>query len=276
MYLCSLSQSNELIVPFHSNGKWGYMNKKKEIVVFPKYEEAYPSYSNRYRIKLNGKYGYLNSQGELVIRPKFDRANDFKYGLASVFRNEKNYSIKPNGRKNKVGIAVCETHGSCVTPILNRNVKIIKDNGKFGFIHDKYSKNELKSKNYLPDTLQPIFDSIIPITHQLMYLVKDSLISFSHEGSYFGGVECITRELNFQYEDIKLFDCALCKEGKSKIIGVKKNGLWGYMKIELDIVSHIEFKYLNIKSLSSGFALVEYSNNKFGYIDANGNEYFNR
>lgn len=135
---------------------------------------------------------------------------------------------------------------------------------------------ETNQVKYLPDTISPMFDSIVPISHQLMYFVKDSLIAFSHKGSYLAGAEYIMENLKFEYEQVQLFNCSLCNVGKNEFIGVKKEGLWGYMRIYIDPEEHIEPKYLSINSLAEGFALVEYEIEKFGYIDFNGNEYFIR
>ena len=133
---------------------------------------------------------------------------------------------------------------------------------------------ETNQVKYLPDTISPMFDSIVPISHQLMYFVKDSLIAFSHKGSYLAGAEYIMENLKFEYEQVQLFNCSLCNVGKNEFIGVKKEGLWGYMRIYIDPEEHIEPKYLSINTLAERFALVEYEIEKFEYIDINGNEYF--
>lgn len=121
-----------------------------------------------------------------------------------------------------------------------------------------------------------MFDSIFPITHQLMGFQKDSLIAFSHEGSFTIGKEYILNNLNFVYQDIIQFDCNICSDGKNEFIGVKQNNLWGYLRIDMEPKYHIEPKYLSINSLAEGFALVEYEIGKFGYIDSKGTEYFIR
>ena len=274
-FLSSYSQTNDIIVPFYDNGKWGYLNKNKEIVVFPKYEEVYPSFSNRLRIKLNGKYGYIDQKGKLVIKPKFIEAEDFKYGIAKVSLRHKSFNINTEGKRNKIGVAVCGTHYNCSFPKLSDDIEIIEEDGKLGIVHDKIVKESVQAV-YLSDTISPIFDSIVPISHQLMYLVKDSLIAFSNQAIYITGSEFILKNLNFDYEQVVLYSCLLCNKGIHQLIGVKKNGLWGYMRIYIDPQKCIEPKYLQINSLADGFALVDYAEAKFGYIDSDGNEYFIR
>ena len=269
------SQSNEIIVPFFNNGKWGFMNEKKDIIVCPVYEEAFPSYSNRLRIKMGGKYGYIDQNGKVVVKPKFIEADNFEHGIAKVNLKGTSYYINSKGKKNKVQIPLCGTHKNCFHPKLNDRIKVVEKDGKLGIVHDRMTREDGLSA-YLPDTIPPMFDSIVAVSHQLMYLVKDSLIAFSHEGSYYAGADYIVDNLNFEYEQIELFNCRICREGKNEFIGIKKNGLWGYMRVSIKLMKHIMPKYLRIESLASGFALVEYEAGKFGYIDRNGNEYFIR
>lgn len=268
-------QSDELIVPFFNNGKWGFMNKAKEIIVCPKYEEAYPSFSNRLRIKINGKYGYIDQTGKITIKPKYEVAEDFKHGIAKVEHKGKVTYINYDGKKNKQSIALCGTHKNCHHPKLSSKIKIIEEDQKLGIIHDRIIRTNNKT-SYTPDTIQPMFDAIFPITHQLMGLKMDSLIAFSHEGSYLTGKDYILENLDFVYQAIKQFDCDLCSDGKNEYIGIKKDNLWGFMRIYIEPIEHIIPKYFSINSLVEGFALVEFEIGKFGYIDSKGTEYFIR
>ena len=265
------SQNTEMIVPFYNNGKWGFMNKNKDIIVCPKYEEAYPSTSDRYRVKTKGKYGFIDDSGNMVIKAKYDEAEDFEYGIAEVKRRGKTKHIRKDGNINKTLFGRCGNH-PCVRPRINSSLEIIKQDGKYGIVNKKL-ESTLRKKI---DTIPAIFDSIVPVTHQLLYLVKDSLASFLHQGSFWSGADRVMQKLNFEFEDIRLFNCNLCSAGFSEVVGIKKNGFWGYRKIYDRDEKHIEPKYLSIHSLAKGFALVEYEKEKFGYIDYLGNEYFIR
>jgi len=48
-------------------------------------------------VKLNGKYGYIDKKGEEVIPPKYDKAVGFSHGLAQVWVNEKEGYIGRDG-----------------------------------------------------------------------------------------------------------------------------------------------------------------------------------
>lgn len=265
------AQNTEMIVPFYNNGKWGFMNKNKDIIVCPQYEEAYPSYSDRYRVKKNGKYGYIDKIGKIVIKAKYDEASDFESGIAQVQRRGKTKYIRKDGKENKTFIGRCGNH-PCLRARPSKSIEIIKQGNKYGIINNKLSNAIVVKK----DTIIPMFDTIVPVTSQLMYVVKDSLFSFIHQGSFWSGADYVVQKLNFEYEDIKVFNCNLCSTGYNEVIGVKKNGLWGYVKIYDKDEKFIEPKYISINSLANGFSLVEYESEKIGYIDYSGNEYFIR
>jgi hypothetical protein len=56
-----------MLIPFEENGKWGYVDSNDSIIVQPKFEEAYPTFAFRGRIKTNGKYGFIDEKGEIII-----------------------------------------------------------------------------------------------------------------------------------------------------------------------------------------------------------------
>ncbi len=260
------AQSIEIIVPFSNNGKWGFMNINKEIVVFPQFEEAYPQANGLCRVKKNGKYGFINSSGKIKIKIKYDIASDFENGIAKVTRKGKTKYIKTNSKKNNRGIALCGNH-RCLLPSFQESITIYDVGKKKGIYRSKWSNI---------DTLPPIFDSIIPISHQLMYLIKDSKGDFLHEGSFGRYQKYFKEAKDFKYQDIKLFNCDMCKTGYSTTIGVKEEGLWGYMEVYIMPDWQIKPKYLAIEVFNNGFGLVEYEKDKFGYVDYQGNEYFFR
>ncbi len=78
------------------DGKWGKIDKSGEFVIEPKFDSvSADTESDLLAAKIDGKWGYINSQCEFVIEPKFDFAYDFYDDRALVKLDEKfNYIDK--------------------------------------------------------------------------------------------------------------------------------------------------------------------------------------
>lgn len=284
------SQRTEMMLPFYENGKWGYMNKTKEIIIEPKFEEAFPSYLSRFRVKYNGKYGYLDRKGQVVIKPIYEEASDFEEGKANVTLKGVSFDIGLDGEKmgektDRYLYGDCGSHRGlqCFLPTTGSEVftyEIIDIDGKLSTIYNygpvrKLNKNKYNTLMYdrdeqgnvqykYQDTLKVFIDSIIPFTEQWIYVVKDSHISFLENESMLQ-LDYLPEILSAsRIEELKIFECEIdhCSSGKSPYIGVKENGLWGYYFYErklnghsygdAKIKEHIEAKYHSISSLGIG------------------------
>ncbi len=82
---------NEKLLCVKNDGKWGYVNKKGEYVIEPKFDVAYNFTENG--LALVGQYdkdgelyyGYINKKGETVIDTEYSAADSFlSFGLAKV------------------------------------------------------------------------------------------------------------------------------------------------------------------------------------------------
>jgi len=271
---CFGQKSDLMLVPFEEDGRWGYMNLQKEVIVQAIYEEAFPTYNLRGRVKKKGKYGFIDNQGKLVIKCKYDEAEDFIYGISKVVKSGEAKYIKRNGKKNKRTIALCGTHGSCFHPLLNPDIIYKNEQGKYGFITKKRNHDKNIDAFFLPDTIEAKFDTVIAVTHQLMFVRLNGKFSFIHDANFHAGAEHVLKELDFIYEDFLFFNCDFCSTGKHRYIGVKQNGLWGIAKVYLVPQLIVEPKYHAVSSLATGYGLVEFEKGKSGYIDQKGNEYF--
>jgi len=277
------SQREEPILPFFNNGKWGYMNKAKEIIVCPIFEEAYVPYdyySGVARIKIKGKYGYINQTGEIIIKPKFDEAEDFNRGIAKVKKRNEVYFIKPNGERNTEMIGGCGNHNGCFNRVSEIDFSEIiaeDENEGLNVILRTYYRDDQNKVRYTQDTTHTEFDSIGAIAYNLMYFVRKNRIAFVSKQDFWKGDNYnILDKLEFVYEAIEFFDCEYYCDRTHEVIGVKKDGLWGYRKVDDIEKDFIEIKYFSVTSFATNYALVEYERDKFGYIDRRGNEYFFR
>ena len=61
---------NSLALAKFSDGKWGVVNKKGEIVINPQFNEIYFD-GDDYIVKLGKKWGWVDSEGQFLINPQF-------------------------------------------------------------------------------------------------------------------------------------------------------------------------------------------------------------
>ncbi len=74
----------ESLFPVFINNKWGYKNKKGEVVISPQFDGALMFSEGRALVKVGGKWGYIDREGRIVISPQFDDAGSFSEGRAPV------------------------------------------------------------------------------------------------------------------------------------------------------------------------------------------------
>jgi hypothetical protein len=90
---------SEGLAVFHSleNGKYGYINKKGEVVIEPKFDEADLFTEGAAIVRINYKYGFIDTKGNYLIEPIFDQAEAFSEGLANVAFGGKSGYVDKNG-----------------------------------------------------------------------------------------------------------------------------------------------------------------------------------
>jgi WG repeat protein len=115
------SYFSEGLVPFYAEHKCGYMNPKWQVVIEPKFDDAWefsdgvaavkigdhygvidktgkfvlePKYNQTLSfheglapLQIEGKYGYIDKSGAMIIQPQFESAGDFQGGLAAVTKD---------------------------------------------------------------------------------------------------------------------------------------------------------------------------------------------
>lgn len=86
------------LAPVLKDNKYGYVNEAGEIVITPKYQEAYPFSDGLALYRQNNKYGYLNSSGKVAIAPKYQDAWGFWEGRAKIQQNGKYGFIDTTGK----------------------------------------------------------------------------------------------------------------------------------------------------------------------------------
>ncbi len=67
-----------------ANNKWACLGKDMQLKSEHDYDEVYSFYNGFSRVVKDGKWGFINSKCELIIEPKYDYAYDFTKGVAKV------------------------------------------------------------------------------------------------------------------------------------------------------------------------------------------------
>lgn len=90
---CHYSKSDKYmgLLPTFINGKWGFSNSKKELVIAPKYDFVYAFNNNTAKVKRNGKWGIIDPDGTEIIPLEFDAITaDYLYNKQPIYLVEKN------------------------------------------------------------------------------------------------------------------------------------------------------------------------------------------
>lgn len=75
----------EALFRVKEQGKWGFINRRGEIVIAPQFDGSYYRFSEGLAaVELKGKWGYIDRRGKWVIQPQYQGAEGFKHGIAAV------------------------------------------------------------------------------------------------------------------------------------------------------------------------------------------------
>jgi len=64
--------------------KWGFIDLKGKFVIQPQFEAAHPFSEGLAAVKLGGKLGYVDQTGKVIVEPLYDEALPFEGGRARV------------------------------------------------------------------------------------------------------------------------------------------------------------------------------------------------
>jgi hypothetical protein len=125
------AQYPDALYPIIKGDKWGYMNRRGDIVIAPAFVAAEDFHDGRAIIAIdsNGSqlYGYIDSKGAWVVNPKYHRANRFAENRAAVSLNDQWGYIDSTG-KEIIALQFADA-GS-----FNEGIAAVKHNGWTGFI----------------------------------------------------------------------------------------------------------------------------------------------
>lgn len=263
---------------------WGYINKKGEIKIKPKFENA-KIFSDSLAAVQNGNgWGYIDYGGNFIVDPKFDFASDFSEKTAYVSLDRSIHIIDNNGKfitnKDSKYEIISDLHGKEIDS--NLTSITIPEFAVFGIDSDK-------SWDYLWGILDKNGREIIPAKFHEIGIIRngifpftidehnrlwgfgntngDTIISNKFENVYYLSKDAIPYDIPFGAFPAE--GDLITEEGFFQNDNVKfeysEGGLLGNSNKYI-ISSPMEYLFYN------NIARVEY-NEKIVYVDLNGNIY---
>lgn len=228
-----LGAYNSNVAPFKYNGLIGFVDRSKQVVVKPKYNDIL-SYSEGYApVQYNSKWGFVDLSGLEIIKPIYDEIFGFSKGLAGVKKDGKWGYINRSGRMivpNKYDVVTDFSAG----------LAGVRKNNKWGFVSAKGLE-------------------VIPCLYDNAWSFNDGLAGVEKGGKWGFINKNGEAVVPFSFDQVKNFS-----EGYAL---VEKNGKFGF--IDKSGKQVIEAIYDNGKSFQNGTARV-FNNGKWVYINKTG------
>lgn len=284
----------DALYPIRVNGKWGYMNNRKEIVIDCKFELA-QDFNDGFaiverRATDKGEYsartliGFIDEKGMMITDFKYDRAFPFSDEMALVMKDEKYGYIDKTGKEV---IPLQYEDGA----MFSEGLAAVKVNGKNGFI-DKDGKMVIKPTferacyvSEFSDGLAPVYTTIndgpsgyIDPTGKMVIPAEYAFV-----GQFSEGVAMVRPLESIQYGYINKkgewviepqFDMSLgFHEGVATVKERNADGsvTFGIIdKTGKKMAQHMNYNFVGI--FREGLAAFETKDFTWGYIDKSGKE----
>lgn len=276
--------NDEELTPFQSKTKWGFVDKNLHVYIKPKYDSVGFFYNGIAKIKIDGKYGLIRKDKYYLIKPKYSKVEEFYNNYSQITKKKQSKCIDSKGE--------VLTHSPLQTGYCFGTIKSIykgvttKVDGKYELVLEKMKKTD-SATTIIYDTTNLKADTILDFSNDYIQVVKNGKIGITKFN------QPSPKKTTIKEEDLKYDSIVVAKYyfGATKYAKVQIGNMWGiineqgYETVKIKYLSiltdPIEIRnpiaiinkriYLNHKKL-----LVEFGENKFGYIDLNGNEYFKR
>jgi len=144
---------SEGLSPAIEDGKWGYVDRKRTIVIPFQFEHAQPFENGMAMVALNKKTFFINRQGQRIT-PLFDWAFDFHDDLAAVGVGDKVGYIRRDG-----SYAIPPINHSASGIDFAEGLVAVRVKGKVGFM-DRTGKIVIQPKY---DDVFPFSDGLAPV-----------------------------------------------------------------------------------------------------------------
>ncbi|QDU34829.1 KWG Leptospira [Poriferisphaera corsica] len=265
--------------PININNKWGYINQRGEITIFPQFDWADVQYAGIMRIVVGGRTGFItynsgSGQIEWLVQPIYAWADHFAEGVAIISDGNK------YGFINRIGIQTVplELDGALryreglaafqkgnLIGYMNRVGKVMIP-AKFDLAHS-FSENVAVART---STRSSKTLGYIDRKGEFVYTVKNN--QFDTLSSFSDGLAAIEKNglwgfINRKYELVTEPQFEQVRPYFSDFAAVRKNGKWGYINKEGKTV--IEPQYDEAYDFQEVLAMIKV-NNKYGFINREG------
>lgn len=282
-----LSIDKRTLYPIGVNNKWGFANSEGKTVILPIYESVEFFSRGVALVKSNGKYGYLKKDGNWHIKPKYDVGSNFISNCALVALNRDTFYIDLKDRKMKIRECYPIDAGGCniVLPA-DPNNYFKKFDGNFELVYKYYLQSD--STEYLTqfDTTNLKIEEVIEFGNHHVLVKKDGKYGlfdvWSHTRIIVDGnrnlehKEVARKEIagliNFKYDNVEF---ERFHDNEVTFAKVEIDNKYGVIDSRGNVMIEPKFTNLEIKP-GWNIALVEYEQNKFGYKDFRGNEFYQK
>jgi hypothetical protein len=182
---------SEGLSPAVEDGKWGYVDRERKVVIPFQFEHAHPFQGGMARVVLDKKTFFIDKQGKRIT-PSFDWAYDFHEGLAAVEVGDKVGYIRRDGT-----FAIPPVHKRASGIDFAEGLVAIRVKGKAGFmdrkgkivIQPKYDNAYAFSNGLAPVELEGKWGYVdkagnlaIPIQYQYAQMFSEGVASVDLDG----------------------------------------------------------------------------------------------
>jgi hypothetical protein len=233
---------------FMNNKSWGFLNQVGDTIIPLNIYRFLNPIDEKGMIlaQYRKKHGYININQDTLVSFKYDDLSVFSNGLAPAKLNGK------HGFIDRKGTIVIPFKYETQSHFYSCGLARVSKNNKFGFI-DKTGK------------------IVIPLTHQAVDYNKIDTVVIAKKNSKWAFFSCNGKQLTeYKYDDItksSYFDRNYTYF-KNGLCRVKKNGAFGYINANLQVV--IPFGTYDVSEpFHQSFGIVA-KNNKYGIVDSLG------
>lgn len=232
------------LIPFRRGNRWGYADQKRHLVLPLAYDDAGPFVNEVAWVRQGTLFGYIDGSGNPIMPVQYTRASNFSQERARVELNGETFDIGPSGQRLST-----PPDPEPETEYLEQG-DIVRRQGKVGFRFTAGSSTIVPTE----------YDEIRDLHHDGLLAVR--------QGTKWGVLNAKGKlTLPLEYDAIR----ATAGNAFAYPV-VEQAGRFGYLDNEGKLMTKV--KYTTAEPFIGEVARVTTPEDKTGYIDSRGREYF--